>query len=253
MKLTGNTMLITGGGSGIGLAFAERFVKLGNTVIVCGRREAALREAQAKVPELITRVADVSIESERVELYEWATANYPDINVLVNNAGIQQSFSILTAAERGDWSQWSREIPTNLDAPVHLSLLFAPYFAKKEASAILNVTSGLAFTPLVVAPLYSATKAALHSFTMSLRHQLSDTSVEVIEIAPPAVNTDLGGAGKHTHGEPLNEFTDGIFAGLEEGLAEIGYGTSAARLRMSRDDIDTYTAKMYEAMKGQLE
>lgn len=252
MKLTANTILITGGGSGIGLAFAERFAKSGNTVIVCGRRKETLTEAQAKVPGLVTYASDISTESGRIDLFSWATTNYPDLNVLVNNAGIQQPLNLLKA-DTINWSDVSREIHTNLEAPVHLSLLFAPFFAQKEASAILNVTSGLAFTPLVVAPVYSATKAALHSFTMSLRHQLSDTSIEVIEIAPPAVNTDLGGAGQHTHGEPLDAFTDGIFEGLEEGLEEIGYGTSVARLRMSRDEVDMYTAKMYEAMKGRLE
>ncbi|CAM4058969.1 SDR family oxidoreductase [Saccharibacillus endophyticus] len=252
MKLTGNTILITGGGSGIGLAFAERFAASGNTVIVCGRRKEILTEAQDKVPGLITYVGDISTESGRIDLFSWATTNYPDLNVLVNNAGIQQPLNLLKA-DTINWSDVSREIHTNLDAPVHLSLMFAPFFAQKEASAIVNVTSGLAFTPLVVAPIYSATKAALHSFTMSLRHQLSDTSIEVIEIAPPAVNTDLGGAGQHTHGEPLDAFADGIFEGLEKGLEEIGYGTSVARLRMSRDEVDVYTAKMYETMKERLE
>lgn len=252
MKLTGNTILITGGGSGIGLAFAERFATLGNTVIVCGRRKETLTEAQSKVPGLVTYVSDISTESGRIDLFSWATTNYPDLNVLVNNAGIQQPLNLLKS-DTINWSDVSREIPTNPDAPVHLSLMFAPFFAQKEASAIVNVTSGLAFTPLAVAPLYSATKAALHSFTMSLRYQLSDTSIEVIEIAPPAVNTDLGGAGQHTHGEPLDAFTDGIFEGLEQGLEEIGYGTSVARLRMSRDEVDVYTKKMYEAMKERLE
>jgi len=133
-------------------------------------------------------------------------------------------------------------------------MLFAPFFATTKASAaILNVTSGLAFTPLAIAPIYSATKAALHSFTMSLRHQLSDTSVEVIEVAPPAVNTDLGGTGLHTHGEPLDNFADGIFKELAQGNTEIGYGSSVARLRMSRDEIDEYTEQMYHAMKNTLE
>ena len=115
------------------------------------------------------------------------------------------------------------------------------------------MTSGLAFTPLAIAPIYSATKAALHSFTMSLRHQLSDTSVEVIEVAPPAVNTDLGGTGLHTHSEPLDAFADGIFKELALGNTEIGYGSSVARLRMSRDEIDEYTEQMYHAMKNTLE
>ncbi|GGO08346.1 SDR family oxidoreductase [Saccharibacillus kuerlensis] len=252
-RLTGNTILITGGGSGIGLAFAERFTKLGNTVIVCGRREDVLKEAQNKVPGLITRVSDVAVEADRLDLFKWVTSNYPDVNVLVNNAGMQQRFNLLKTDAQADWQRYGREITTNIDAPLHLCMLFAPHFTNKEYAAILNVTSGLAFTPFAIAPIYSATKAALHSFTVSLRHQLSETSVEVIEIAPPAVNTDLGGAGLHTNGEPLDEFADGIFKGLEQGLPEIGYGTSAGRLRMSRDDVDKYTEQMYQATKGMIE
>ncbi len=253
MKLSGNTILITGGGSGIGLAFAQRFIQTGNTVIVTGRREHVLQQAQEKLPGLITRVSDLNQESERVALFEWVTANYPETNVLVNNAGIQQRFNVLKANARNEWSGIAQEIATNLEAPVHLSLLFAPFFAAKERAAIVNVTSGLAFTPFAIAPIYSATKSALHSFTMSLRHQLSETSVEVIEVAPPAVNTDLGGSGLHVHGEPLDAFADGIFKGLEEGLPEIGYGTSVGRLRMSRDDIDEYTEKLYQATKNAIE
>ncbi|GLX69388.1 SDR family oxidoreductase [Paenibacillus glycanilyticus] len=252
MKMTGNTILITGGGSGIGLAFAERFVREGNTVIVTGRREKVLQEAQDKLPGLITRVSDLGIESERIALFEWVTANYPDTNVLVNNAGIQQRFNVLKADVKTDWPSFNKEITTNIEAPFHLSMLFAPVFAEKEYAAIINVTSGLAFTPFAIAPIYSATKAALHSFTMSLRLQLSATSVEVIEVAPPAVNTDLGGTGLHVHGEPLDAFADGIFEGLREDKPEVGYGTSVDRLRMSRDDIDKYAHSMYEATKNML-
>ncbi|MGZ7445478.1 SDR family oxidoreductase [Paenibacillus sp. TH7-28] len=253
MKLSGNTILITGGSTGIGLAFAERFIKAGNTVIVCGRRERALEDAKEKFPNLITHVCDLNMESERVALFDWVTANYPEVNVLVNNAGIQQRFNVLKADAKNNSSYFNQEILTNVEAPFHLSMLFAPFFAAKEAAAIINVTSGLAFTPFVIAPIYSATKAALHSFTLSLRHQLSDTSVEVIEVAPPAVNTDLGGAGLHVQGEPLDAFTEGIFKGLEEGKQEIGYGTSVNRLRMSRDEIDEYTEKMYTATKNMIE
>ncbi|AIQ57435.1 SDR family oxidoreductase [Paenibacillus borealis] len=253
MKLTGNTILITGGGSGIGLAFAERFINGGNTVIITGRREQVLQDAKDKFPGLITRVSDLNIESERTALFDWVTANYPEVNVLVNNAGTQQRFNVLKADAKNNWAYFNQEITTNLEAPLHLAMLFAPLFAEREASAILNVTSGLAFTPFAIGPIYSATKAALHSFTMSLRLQLSDTSVEVIEIAPPAVNTDLGGTGLHVHGEPLDAFTDGIFQGLAEGLQEIGYGTSVDRLRMSRDKIDEYADNMYQAMKSYIE
>jgi uncharacterized oxidoreductase len=252
MKLSGNTILITGGGSGIGLAFAERFIKGGNQVIICGRRENVLQQAKEKFPGIITRVCDLTVESERAALFDWVTANYPQVNVLINNAGIQQRFNVLKAEAKDNWRYFGQEITTNIEAPFHLSMLFAPFFAAKGEAAIINVTSGLAFTPLAIAPIYSATKAALHSFTMSLRHQLSDTSVEVIEVAPPAVNTDLGGTGLHTQGEPLDAFADGIFKGLEEGKTEIGYGTSVSRLRMSRDEIDEYAEKMYNAMKDSI-
>ncbi|MFD1989366.1 SDR family oxidoreductase [Paenibacillus nicotianae] len=249
MQMTGNTILITGGNAGIGLAFAERFLKAGNKVIVCGRREEVLQQAQAQYPELITRVCDVEKESERIELFDWVTTHYPEVNVLVNNAGIQQRLNVLTADAKNHWSDFSKEITINIEAPVHLSILFASYFVTQQNAAIVNVTSGLAFTPFVIAPIYSATKAALHSFTMSLRYQLEDTSIEVIEIAPPAVNTDLGGAGQHTQGEPLDAFADGIFEGLAAGKQEIGYGSSVDRLRMSRDDIDKYTKQMYDMTK----
>ncbi|SDW98633.1 SDR family oxidoreductase [Paenibacillus sp. CF384] len=253
MKLSGNTILITGGSTGIGLAFAERFMQTGNTVIVSGRREHVLQEAQEKYPALITRVSDLNSESERAALFDWVTASYPEVNVLVNNAGIQQRFHVLKADAKNSWREFNQEITTNIEAPIHLSMLFAPYFAAKENAAIINVTSGLAFTPLAIAPIYSATKAALHSFTMSLRHQLADTSVAVIEVAPPAVNTDLGGAGLHTHGEPLNDFADGIFKGLTAGDTEIGYGTSVNRLRMSRDEVDEHVAAMYKTLRTTIE
>lgn len=253
MKLSGNTILITGGNAGIGLAFAERFIKAGNQVIVCGRRETALEDAKKKLPGLITHVSHLDREAERTALFDWVTKNYPDVNVLVNNAGIQQRFNVIKADAKNNWEYFNKEIAINLEASVHLTMLFTPFFAAKKAAAIINVTSGLAFTPMAIAPIYSATKAALHSFTVSLRHQLSDTSVEVIEIAPPAVNTDLGGAGLHTFGEPLDAFADGIFKGLEEGKQEIGYGSSVDRLRMSRDQIDEHTANMYKAMKQSIE
>ncbi|MEZ2717855.1 short-chain dehydrogenase [Niallia circulans] len=253
MKLSDNTILITGGNAGIGLAFAERFIDAGNTVVVCGRREEALQQAKEKYPSLITYVSDLSVEAERVKLFEWVTAHYPEMNVLVNNAGIQQRFNVLKADAKNDWSYFNKEITINMEAAIQMSMLFAPYFSEKENAAIINVTSGLAFTPMVIAPIYSATKAAMHSFTVSLRHQLSDTSIEVIEVAPPAVNTDLGGAGLHTAGEPLNEFADGIFQGLKEGKVEIGYGSSVNRLRMSRDEVDKHVENMYEAMKKMIE
>lgn len=253
MKLSGNTILITGGGSGIGLAFAERFIKDGNQVIVCGRREEVLQKAKEKLPSIITRVCDLTIESERTALFDWVTANYPEVNLLVNNAGIQLRFNVLKADAKDNWNYFSKEITANMEAPIHLSMLFAPFFAAKGEAAIINVTSGLAFAPLAIAPIYSATKSALHSFTMSLRRQLSATSIKVIEVVPPMINTDLGGTELHTQGESPDAFADGIFKGLEEGKSEIGYGDSLSRLRMSRDEIDEFTERVYNATKATIE
>ncbi|PAE17424.1 short-chain dehydrogenase [Virgibacillus sp. 7505] len=250
MDLKGNKILITGGASGIGFAFAERFLQAGNEVIVCGRRESKLQEARDKHPELITRVCDVTVESERTALFEWVKQEHPDVNILVNNAGIQQRFNVLETDAVNDWAYFNKEISANVEAPFHLSMLFAPFIASSgKKAAIINVTSGLAFTPMAIAPIYSATKAALHSFTMSLRLQLAETEVEVIEVAPPAVNTDLGGVGIHTFGEPVDAFAEGIFKGLAEGKEEIGYGTSAKALRMSRDEIDEAVKNIYSRVK----
>jgi uncharacterized oxidoreductase len=242
VNLTGNTILITGGSSGIGLAFAERFLGKGNTVVICGRREEKLREAQVKFPELHIRVCDVSLESERQELFKWVENEIPEVNVLVNNAGIQQRFSLLE--QEKDWSYYHQEIKANFEAPIHLTMLLLTHLRKKETAGIINVTSGLAFTPMAIAPIYCATKAALHSFTISLRHQLLKTNIEVIEVAPPAVNTDLGGPGLHTFGAPLDDFADGIFQGLEKSEKEIGYGRSAKAMKMSRDEIDQAVQEM---------
>lgn len=242
MNLSGNTVLITGGGSGIGLAFAERFLKAGSEVIICGRRKSTLEEVKQKYPQLHTYVCDVAKESDRVELFKWATSEFPDLNVLVNNAGIQRRISLVDNTE--DWSEHQQEITINLEAPVHLSLLFIPHLKSQDNPAIINVTSGLAFVPSAFAPVYGATKAALHSFTVSLRHQLSKTNVKVIEIAPPAVQTDLGGVGLHTFGVPLDEFADAVIKDVEKGELEVGYGFSEKARKASREEIDAIFAQM---------
>ncbi|HEY0429319.1 MAG TPA: SDR family NAD(P)-dependent oxidoreductase [Pyrinomonadaceae bacterium] len=235
MNFSGNTILITGGASGIGFAFAERFLAAGNEVIVCGRREEKLREAQEKHPRLHARVCDVAEEAERIALFEWTTSEFPNLNVLVNNAGIQRRVKL---TESEDWQKTRREIAINLDAPIHLSRLFVPHLAARENPSILNVTSGLSFVPLANVPVYCATKAALHSFTLSLRFQLQETPIEVIEIIPPAVDTDLGGVGLHTFGANLDEFADAVFERLKQGEKEIAYGTAEKSSRATREELD---------------
>lgn len=189
MQTTGNTILITGGTSGIGLAFAEEFIRQENKVIICGRRKERLKHLQQKHPDLVTRVFDIAIAEERESLAKWTINNYPDVNILINNAGIQLTADLTKPV---DLTRIHHEVETNFIAPVHLSSLFAQHLTKKNNSAIINISSGLAFVPIAFMPVYCATKAAIHSLTLSLRYQLRNTAVKVFEIAPPSVDTELG-------------------------------------------------------------
>ncbi|KAI8904355.1 hypothetical protein EDD86DRAFT_213179 [Gorgonomyces haynaldii] len=219
-SLSGNTILITGGGSGIGLAIAKRFKALGNTVIITGRRLQVLEEQKKQGFEVIQ--GDVATEEGRIKLWETVVAKWPSVNVLVNNAGIQRDVDVKVGVQP-DWKMIQSEIDTNASGPVHLALLAIPHLEKQKNPAIFNVTSGLSFFPYVKVPVYSATKAFLHSFTWSLRYQLQSTNIKVIEIIPPAVNTDLNAPGKHTFGADVDIYADDIFEKLKKGEEEIGY------------------------------
>jgi len=241
MEFKANTVLITGGGSGIGFALAERFIQAESSVIVCGRRKHKLKEAQSKYPQLHIRVCNVAKPAERTALFAWVTESFPGLNMLVNNAGIQQRIEL---QQRPSWETLGEEVAINIEAPIHLSTLFIPHLLKQERPAIINITSGLSFVPKANVPVYCATKSALHSFTLSLRHQLSGTPIDVIEIIPPAVDTDLGGKGLHTFGAPLDEFTDGIVEQLKMGSIEATYGFSAESSRASREQLEAIFKQM---------
>ncbi|KAA6438984.1 SDR family NAD(P)-dependent oxidoreductase [Dyadobacter flavalbus] len=236
MIVTGNTILITGGTSGIGLAFAEEFIKEGNRVIITGRREDRLEAIKNKLPEIITRVSDVSDAAQRAGLAEWVFQNYPETNMLINNAGIQLVTDLKSPV---DLERVRTETETNFIAPVHLASLFTPHFAEKENAAIINITSGLAFAPLAFMPVYCATKAAMHSLTLSLRHQLKQTGIKVFEIAPPAVDTELGHDRREdksqSHGGiPVQEFIAGAMKAIKNDELEAAIG-QAAGLRSKRE------------------
>lgn len=243
MRMSGNTILITGGSSGIGMALAERFLTRGNTVIVCGRSGEALKTVEARLPGLQCIVSDIGKPQEREALARWVSAHFPALNVLINNAGIQRRLNLL---DPEPWSATASEIDINLGGPIHLTMLLLPHLLRQPDAQIINVSSGLAFTPLAYAPVYCATKAAMHSFTLSLRYQLRDTSVRVSEIIPPAVKTMLGGA--HDFGAELEEFTDAIMAQLEAGAQEASFGTAAQRSRASRDELDRWFEEMNRSM-----
>ena len=241
MKLSGHVVLVTGGGSGIGLAIARRFLAAGSDVIVCGRGEDKLREAQRAHPRLEIQGADLSTEIGRIALHETILERFPAVDVLVNNAGIQRR---ITLADPEPWGSAHEEVAINFEAPVHLSRLFIPHLARQQTPAIVNVTSGLSFVPLAHVPIYCATKAAMHSFTLSLRHQLRGTPIEVIEIIPPAVNTDLGGPGLHTFGVNVDEFADAVMARVDAGEQEVAYGFAEESSRAGREKTDAMFARM---------
>lgn len=222
MKLSNNKILITGGATGIGLGLTERFIKEGNTVIICGRRESVLQEVEAQHPSVITKVCDLSSEEERTALYNWIVQEHDDLNVLVNNAGIQQW---MTIGDADFYERAKQEITTNIEAPVHLVSLFT---GLPSLDTIINITSGLSFAPLTKTAVYSATKAFFHSFTLSARYLLGQKNIEVIEIIPPALNTDLGGKGLHDYAPPVSDFITSVFEQLAEGKTEVTFGRSIA-------------------------
>ncbi len=238
MQLSNNKILITGGATGIGLGLTERFLQDGNTVIICGRREAALKEVADKHANIITRVCDLSAEAGRIELYEWIAANHPDLNVLINNAGIQQWMDV---SDANFYERAKEEIATNVEAPIHLTSLFINLTSLKT---VINVTSGLSFAPLTKVPVYSATKAFFHSFTLSLRHLLKAKNIEVIEMIPPALNTDLGGKGLHNAAPPVSVFIEAVFNQLKEGKTELTFGFSEAMANASQADLKNAFGRM---------
>lgn len=240
MNLANNKILITGGASGIGLGLTERFIQENNTVIICGRRESVLNEVKEKFPTVITKVCDLSLEAERVALFNWIQENHSDLNVLINNAGIQKWVSVTDA---DFYESMKAELSTNIEAPLHLTSLFINLPSLKT---VMNVTSGLAFSPFAKVPVYSATKAFFRSFTISLRHLLKAKNIEVIEIIPPALNTDLGGVGLHDAHPSVSSFIESIFEQLKDGRQELTFGTSETRLNASVPELKA----SFEALHG---
>jgi len=222
MKISNNKILITGGASGIGLGLTERFIRENNEVIICGRREQVLKEVADKFPSVITRTCDLTVASEREELFKWISKEHSDLNVLINNAGIQQWMGI---TDSNFFDRAKEEIAINIEAPLHLTSLFINL---KSLNSIINVTSGLSFVPLTKTPVYSASKAFFHSFTLSLRHLLQSRNIEVIEMIPPALNTDLGGKGIHDFAPPVSEFIESVFEQMKEGKTELTFGFTEA-------------------------
>lgn len=216
MNITGNTILITGGGTGIGRALAEALHARGNQIIITGRREAPLKAVADANPGMAWAALDVADPAAIRAFAAQVVKDHPALNVVINNAGIMQAEDL--TAEPFDLDVVDATITTNLLGPIRLTAALLPHLRAQPAATVMTVTSGLAFIPLAATPTYNATKAAIHSWTISLRHQLRDTPIEVLELAPPAVATDLmPGHAENPNSMPLADYTAEVIGLIERG------------------------------------
>jgi uncharacterized oxidoreductase len=249
MNLRNRTILITGGSAGIGLAFALKFVELGNQVIVTGRRQSVLDDVQAKYPKLHTIQSDVADPAQIAALATRVKADFPNLDVLMNNAGIMLFKNLRVPAI--DLAGLMAEVNINVGGVIGMTSAFIDILAANKGT-VINVSSALAFVPLPAAPIYSATKAAIHSYTQSLRFQLEESGVEVIELMPPAVKTDL--AADMTEGDVVTvitteELVKQSFASLSAGALEIRPGQAKLLAFMRRLAPDFINRQLWKASK----
>lgn len=249
MRLTNRTVLVTGGSAGIGLAFALKFLELGNTVIVTGRRQAVLDEVKARHPGLHTIQSDIADPAQIAALAARVKAEFPKLDVLMNNAGVGQARNLAVPAS--DLAALTAEIDINLNGPIRMTSALIDLLTVNRGT-VINVSSALAFVPLPSNPIYCATKAAVHSYTQSLRFQLADAGVEVIELMPPAVRTDLTGDFAE-HGVAMIT-TDALvsesFAKLRAGASEIRPGQSNQLAFMRRLAPGFINRQLWKASKA---
>jgi len=223
MEFNNLEVLITGGSEGIGFGLAKLFVAAGSKVLITGRSKQKLELAKNKLPKLFIFQNDIGIASERESLAEYATKTLPNLNIVINNAGIQRRIAL--AEDTAPWEERQKEIDILFSAPVHLNSLIIPKLLSMQSHTLIaNVSSGGAYIPQAFAPVYSSMKAALHGYTMVLRHALSETACRVVEIIPPAVKTGLAGPGAN-HGVDPTEFCQHIFNKLKDPqITSIGFG-----------------------------
>lgn len=216
MKITRNTILITGGGSGIGRALAEALHARGNQIVIAGRREGVLKETAAANPGMAWATLDVEDPAGVAAFGLRVVKDHPSLNAVILNAGIMKAEDL--TAEPFDLATVDATITTNLLGPIRLTAALLPHLRAQPKATVITVTSGLAFIPLAATPTYNATKAAMHSWSQSLRHQLRDTAVEVLELAPPAVATDLmPGHAENPNSMPLADYTAEVLSLIERG------------------------------------
>jgi uncharacterized oxidoreductase len=204
MNLFGNTILITGGGSGIGRGLAEAFHQLGNQVVISGRREQMLDETTTANPGMKSLVLDIEKRESIAAFTAQLAESFPSLNVLINNAGIMRAENL--ANQQTDLADAEAIVTTNLLGPIRLTAALLPLLKNQPSATVMNVSSGLAFLPLAITPTYCATKAAIHSYTQSLRYQFRSARIEVLELVPPYVATDLMNGSSDPRAMPLDKF-----------------------------------------------
>lgn len=247
MKLEGNTVLITGGGTGIGRGLAEQFHNRGNQVIIAARRRAPLEAACTANPGMACVELDLADPASVASVCAGVIAEYPDLNCLINNAGIQRPHDF-AADEPPAEDAFRQEIDINLLGLVRMTAALLPHLRTKGQATLINVSSGLGLVPLARFPVYCATKAGVHSLTLSLRHQLRDAPVKVIEIIPPAVVSELrpeaDAAGRSSIFMPLDEFISSAMEQLASDVDEVAAGTAARSLAALNGVLSPIFARM---------
>jgi len=233
-----SSILITGGATGIGFALAKQLVKLGHEVIVCAKDQAKLKQVQKEVPQLVTFVGDVSSDEGRVAMAEKVAAEYPQLNVIINNAGILADVPPLIEMDPKMFSMLLEEQQVDYIAPVHLSILLSDVLMQKKHAMIANITSLTAFVPDARHANYSSANAGTHSITMSMRLQLRGTPISVVEIIPPLVETDMLPEDVKGHGLDVDEFAKSAVTQMIAGAQEVYYGTKDIVRFGSKTELD---------------
>jgi uncharacterized oxidoreductase len=227
LELSSRTVLVTGGTSGIGLGIAEAFQRFKSKVIVCGRNKTKLSRVEKQFPDITALLCDLGDAGQRKALAMDVLRRFPSLDILVNNAGIQRYIDLKKGLD--ELKSGEDEITINFVTPVELTSLFIGHLMKRPSAAVINVSSGLGFMPMLDTPIYNATKAAIHTYSLILRQQLRDTSVKVVEIVPPMVDTDLNKEGRNAarakfRGISVSEYMPTIINGLKNDAEIIFYG-----------------------------
>ena len=241
MNLSNRTILVTGGSGGIGLGLAEAFHHAKSRVIICGRDQAKLEAVESRLPWITAIACDVGDARQREDLARDVLRRFPDLDILVNNAGIQRYIDLKKGFD--ELKSGEDEIAINFISTLELTALFIGHLMTRPSAAVINVSSALGLMPMVNMPVYCATKAAIHTYTLVLRQQLKDTSVKVVEILPPMVDTGLNKAGRDAahsryRGISVSEYIPTVIQGLESDADTLFHGDGAGIMSEPRGETE---------------